>query len=77
MYYFTFMQKQPLLKHCYVKINGTYNEAREKLYSIIKDKWGFQYPEADFLPQIDKWHLKEVSLETLRSQPELLSYYDE
>jgi hypothetical protein len=73
-WYFTFMFKQPLLKNRFVKITGTANETRDTLYTIIGDKWGFQYDEEAFLPQIEHFHLTEVSLDELEKNPQLLDY---
>ena len=41
---------------------------------IIGDKWGFQYEEEAFLPQIDYYHLTEISLDELEKNPQLLDY---
>jgi hypothetical protein len=68
------MFKQPLLKSRFVKIAGTCNETRTTLYNIIGDKWGFQYEEEAFLPQIDYYHLTEISLDELEKNPQLLDY---
>lgn len=46
-YYFTFGCGQ---EHCgyYVKIYGTYMEAREKMFGKYGRKWGFQYSEKEW-----------------------------
>lgn len=75
-WYFTFMGKQPLLKDFYVKIEGNVNETRNKLCSIIGDKWGFQYNESDFLPQIKKYGLKKISIDDLAKDITLARYED-
>lgn len=33
---------------CYVKIYGTYGEAREKMCNKYGDKWAFQYSEENW-----------------------------
>lgn len=48
-YYFTFMQKQTLLKNKFVVIEGTYQEAREIMVANFGDKWAFQYDEKGWL----------------------------
>ena len=48
-YYFTFMQKQTLLKNKFVVIEGTYQEAREVMVANFGDKWALQYDEEGWL----------------------------
>lgn len=43
-YYFTFGFGQENAGH-YVKIYGTYGEAREKMFERYGSKWAFQYSE--------------------------------
>lgn len=49
----------------YVIIRGTWGEAREKMVNIRGAKWAFQYNETDFIPQIKKYGLHRISLETV------------
>jgi hypothetical protein len=73
-WYFTFMFKQPKLKNRYVKVPGSYSDARSTLYDIIGEKFAFQYCEEDFLPLIDYYHLTEISLDELEKNPQWLNY---
>lgn len=59
-WYFTFMQKQYGLKDKYVKIYGTYTDAREEMCYRYDDEWAFQYSEEDFIPQIKEYGLEEL-----------------
>ena len=45
----------------YVKIHGTFNSAREQMHKLYGPKWAFQYGEKEFIPQIKRWGLTEVS----------------
>lgn len=45
---FTFGCGQPNAG-CYVKIKGTYSDARDKMFEMFGDKWAFQYTEEEFL----------------------------
>ena len=63
-YYFTFCFGQPQAG-CFVKLTGTYNEARSKMFLLYGDKWGFQYDEAGWvdsngISQEQKFHLTEL-----------------
>lgn len=51
-YYFTFMQKQSLLKNKFVVIEADYIEARKIMCKNFGDQWGFQYDE-------DSWRLED------------------
>ena len=46
-YIFTFGQGQEHAGH-YVKIFGTYGEAREKMFDRYGEKWAFQYSAEDW-----------------------------
>ena len=59
-WYFTFMGCQGNLRNKYVKIAGTYSEAREKMCESFGIEWAFQYSEEEFLPQIEKYGLTEI-----------------
>ena len=63
-YYFTFGFNQGY-DNGYVKITvpagpAAYGEARTEMVRQYGTKWGFQYSEADFLPQLKRWPLWEV-----------------
>lgn len=62
-YYFTFMLRQEELKDKYVKVFGTYNEARAKMVNNFGIEWAFQYTEKEFLPQIEMFGLTELKIE--------------
>lgn len=48
-YYFTFMQRQPLLKNKFIVFEGTYQEAREQMVANFGGLWAFQYDEKGWL----------------------------
>jgi hypothetical protein len=63
-YYFTFGCGQKLAG-CYVVISATSREeARTFMMKVYGAKWGFSYDEKDFLPQIEKYGLREVPFGT-------------
>ena len=45
----------------YVKINGTFNSAREQMHKMYGPKGAFQYSEKEFMPHIKRYGLKEVT----------------
>ena len=45
----------------YMKIHGTFNSARDHMHKMYGLKWAFQYNEEEFMPQIKRWGLKEVT----------------
>jgi hypothetical protein len=59
-WYFTFCQKQTLLRNKYVKIFGTFLGAREIMFQNFGEKWGFQYSEEEFKGQVRKYSLGEL-----------------
>jgi hypothetical protein len=78
-WYFTFIGKQHSLANRYIKVNGTYDEARTKVFNAIGDKWGFQYSEDTMVFSDFYFELTEISLDELVSNPELLEigeYHD-
>ena len=60
-WYFTFGFSHAYPKG-YVKINGTFSETRQKMFSKFEDKWSMQYTENKFIPQIERFDLKEIQL---------------
>jgi len=63
-YYFTFGFNQGY-DNGYVKVtvpasSNAHGEARTEMVRRHGTKWGFQYSEADFLPQLKRWPLWEV-----------------
>lgn len=66
-YYFTFMQRQPLLKNKFIVFEGTYQEAREQMVANFGDLWGFQYDEKGWIledgrTQAQAYMLRELYL---------------
>lgn len=59
-WYFTFMQKQSLLKDRYVKIYGTMKEARKIMFENFGDNWANCYTCQNFESQIQKFGLREL-----------------
>jgi hypothetical protein len=60
-WYFTFMQKHEH-RNRYVKIFGSFGEAREKMVKAFGTKWAFQYSEEEFIPQIERFGLRELEI---------------
>ena len=60
VWYFTFMQKQADLKNKFVRIEGSYEEARMKMVERFGSSWANQYSEEEFLPQIKDYGLTEI-----------------
>ena len=59
-YYCTFGCGQ-VHQNGYVKISAnTENEAREEMFRRFGNKWCTSYTEKEFLPQIEKYNLREV-----------------
>ncbi|MEI6296228.1 MAG: hypothetical protein WCO84_01100 [bacterium] len=58
-WYFTFGFNSEF-RNNYVVFQGTQEEARDMMFMNFGQKWGFQYNEEDFLPQIEKYGLKEL-----------------
>ena len=59
-WYFTFCgnHKYP---NGYVKIFANdFGEARQKMFDMYEDKWGFQYTEEEFEGQVEQFGLYEV-----------------
>jgi hypothetical protein len=44
----------------YVKIYGTFSEAREEMFKRYGQKWSMQYNESNFKGQPEKYGLHEV-----------------
>ena len=64
---FTFGYGQKYEGH-YVKINGTFGEAREKMFDKYGEEWAFQYSEEqwnDWLNTKPKWIPEESLLEII------------
>ena len=63
IWYFTFCQKQSLLKNRFVKIHGTFNEARSIMMDNFGTLWAFQYSEEEWKEsnQEERFNLKEVA----------------
>jgi hypothetical protein len=61
---FTFGLGTPY-KDKYVVVHGTFNEARIKLMDKVGVHFAFQYSMEEFIPQISKYDLKEISIDSL------------
>lgn len=59
-WFFTFGGGHPLFKGKYVKINGTYEHAREVMFAVFGRNWSHQYAEADKAECIDRYGLTEL-----------------
>lgn len=63
LWYFTFPQRMPIKKDCYVKVEAdTFWQAREAITEIYGSAWGFQYDEIGFAGQAEKYNLTEIEL---------------
>ena len=58
-WYFTFGQSS-LFRNKYMKVYGTLEEARERMFETFEAYWAFQYDEKEFLPQIEAYGLEEL-----------------
>ncbi len=67
-YYFTFGSNHldkngNSLGNRFVKINASNQEkARIIMFDARERKWAFQYDEVEFLPQIERYNLKEIGI---------------
>jgi len=59
-WYFTFGIGQGSLAKRYVKIPGTYSEARDRMVEMFGTKFAFQYSESKKKDAIDHYNLKEL-----------------
>ena len=57
-WYFTFGCGQVHANHYHV-INGTFNDAREKMFERFGPKWSMQYESAE-AAGVEKYNLKEL-----------------
>ena len=48
-YVFTFCGDDPEHKNEAIRIYGTFESSRNKMFSLYGDKWAFQYPYEDWL----------------------------
>jgi len=53
------------LANRYVKLEGGALEARQKIWEVRDAKFASQYDWDEFIPQIDQFNLKEISLEEI------------
>lgn len=63
-WYFTFCYSQEE-RNNFVKITGTYSEARQKMMAYYGKEWAFQYSEKQFLPHIERFGLSELKINNL------------
>lgn len=59
-WFFTFGVGHPLYSKKYVKINGTYEGAREIMFEVFGRNWSHQYDEAGKAKSIDRYGLTEL-----------------
>jgi hypothetical protein len=55
-WYFTFMHNQHHISGRYVRLEGTCGETLAKINGAIGTRYGFQYNEIRFIPQIERYH---------------------
>jgi hypothetical protein len=60
-YYFTFGAEIPALEHCFVRIHGTYMQARLKMIAAHGQLWCSQYESAEDAG-VERYHLTELVL---------------
>lgn len=60
-WYFTFGVNHIFSKR-YVVIDGSYVEAREKMFNVFGGKWSMQYSFEEFEPQIEKYNLSHLGV---------------
>lgn len=60
-YFFTFGAEIPALEHRFVKIHGTFMEARLRMLSIYSHRWCSQYASAEDAG-VERYHLTELEL---------------
>lgn len=58
-WYFTFGSGQAH-PNCYVKIEGTFQSAREEMHRRYGPKWSFQYNQDEFPAIAKRWGMREV-----------------
>lgn len=51
-------------RNCYVRVVGTYSEARAKMFETYGKRWAFQYSAMQFMSQIQRFDLREVDFGT-------------
>jgi len=59
-WYFTFGHGQEHFGK-YIIIEGEFNEARDKMFSMFGPKWSMQYDEVKGKEVIERWDLKSYS----------------
>lgn len=65
-YYFTFTQKQSLLKDKYIVVEGTFGEAREQMFENFGAKWAFQYNEQEWIMDDGRTQAEAFNLTELK-----------
>ena len=69
-YIFTFCHGQSNGGKC-VRICGTYASAREKMFSLFGQNWGFQYLAKDWYANKNFPHEEEISIEEALKNAEI------
>lgn len=59
-WFFTFGTGQEILANKYVRIWGTFEEARSYMFESFGAKWAFQYGEKEFEPIRKRYGLTEL-----------------
>jgi hypothetical protein len=62
-WYFTFCLSNEFHKNHYVKFEGSWSEARERMVENFGTKWAFQYSEAEFAGQPEQYGYTELIIE--------------
>ena len=56
VWYFTFGSGHQY-PNGYIKLNGTFGDARKRMFELFEDKWAMQYSEKDFGDQAERFGL--------------------
>jgi hypothetical protein len=56
---FTFGCGHPIFRGCYIKVFGTYQDARSSVVETFGTNWAFQY-KSEEEAGVEKYHLKEI-----------------
>ena len=62
-YYFTFGVEHPVHAKHYVKLWGTYEDTRNKMFEAFGDKWAGQYDEKDWQASREKYFYDYTEIE--------------
>lgn len=62
-WYFTFGVGNEFLKDKYVLFQGSFNDARKRMFANFGTAWCMQYSEQEFIPIKEKYGLTELKME--------------